>query len=392
MDQQDTIWASLDIPSDKQELKLQPITPSNLTADQLSDQIRSIIENRKAPAVGVAIVSPFGSKTIVEGTRKQGSCTSVTTNDSFMIGPVSSTLVPIVLARLVEQEVFSWSSTIEDLLPDFRDEIHPAHYKTSLEMLSSHISGITTKFPDLDGGQVSARLISENIGGYEGRKRTLSCLRVPPERVPGPGSSYRNAVNLMIIAFIAETVTGNKWEAILRRECFEPLGMEHTGIGQPTGLDVDECELPNQPWPHEVGLDGSIPTPLRSSERGPWLTCPATYPALGVHSTFADLIVYLQFCLSWRTSAHDSDQRILSLAAQSKLHASVKNVDFTPGGFDTFQTHWTEEAVLRCKGHVSGFSTGIWIAPKSNYAFIIIVNVDGPFGAAIRDEVYELIA
>jgi CubicO group peptidase (beta-lactamase class C family) len=393
MDGQCAIPPSPDFPSEKKiSNQQQPITPSGLNGEKLSENIESIIQNHTVPAIGVAIVSPSGSETIVRGTRKLGSYTSVTINDTFMTGPVSSTLVPIVLACLVEKGLFFWSSTLEDLLPDILDQIHPAHYKTTLEMLSSHVSGITTKFPDIDGGQLSASLVSENISGYEGRRRTLSCLKVPPERVPGPGSSYRNAVNLMILAFVIETVTSESWEVILKREVFGPLGMEHTGIGQPDGLDDGELEHPTQPWPHEVDADGNISSPLHASQRNPWLTCPATYPALGVHSTLADLVIYLQFCLSESTPPHESIRSILSLAAQSRLYITTTGGDFTPGGFDTARVDWSEELVLRCKGHVSGFSTGIWIAPKTGFAFIIIVNVDGPFGAATRDQVYDLIA
>jgi CubicO group peptidase (beta-lactamase class C family) len=381
-----------DFPIQKQGPTLQPITPSGLTTDQLLDKIKPIVQKRAVPAIAVAIVSPSGYDTIVKGTRKEGNPTLATTEDTFMTGPVSSTLVPIVIARLVERGLFAWTSTLEDLLRDLRNEIHPAHHSTTLEMLSCHLSGITTKFPDLDNGQLSSSLIVENINGYEGRRRTLGCLRGPPERVPGPGSSYRNAVNLMILAFVVEVVTNESWETILKREVFEPLRMENTGIGQPDGLVNGESQLPAQPWPHEVSQDGSVPHPLSSSGRSPWLTCSATFPALGVHSTLTDLVIYLQFCLRGKIAPPEPVPPILSFAGRSKLYTPVAGGDFTPGGFDVVQTNESAEVVLRCKGHVSGFSTGIWIAPDTGYAAIIIVNIDGPVGAGIRDEVYDLIA
>jgi CubicO group peptidase (beta-lactamase class C family) len=370
----------------------QPLTPSGLTALQLSAKITSIIQRGTVPAIGVVVASPIRFEMIVQGVRKQGYPAPVTIDDSFMIGPLSSTLVPIVLARLIERNLFTWSSTLKELLPKLQSEIHPAHHNTTVEELSSHLSGITTKFPDLESGQLSATLISENTSGYEGRRKTLSCLRLPPERKPGPGSSYRNAVNLMILAFVIESVTGERWEAILKREIFEPLGMQHTGIGQPDSLDDGTFEVPNQPWPHEIGVEDKIPVPLEPLERAPWLTCSATFPALGVHSTLPDLITYLQLCLSPTCSSFAPFKNVIVAAARDKLYTLPTGGDFTPGGYDAIRTSWAKEAVLRCKGHVSGFSTGIWIAPETGYAFIVIVNVDGPVGAATRDEVYELIA
>jgi CubicO group peptidase (beta-lactamase class C family) len=370
----------------------QILTPSGLTTRQLSDALKAMMKRGGVPAIAIAMVTPTGSHTIVEGFRKYDNITAATTNDSFMVGPVSSTMVPIVLSRLIERGLFSWASTLEELLPELRDEIHPAHHGTTMEMFSAHISGITTKLPELENGQLLADLNSEDINGHDGRRRILRCLLDPPERKPGPGSSYRNAVNLLILAFIAETTTGESWEAIVDREVFQQLRMHQSGIGQPKGLDIGECKSPMQPWPHEIGPDGKTLIPLNSLKRAPWLTCRATYPALGIHSTLSDLITYLQFCLSGTISSDELSQTVLSPASREQLYKRADGSDFTPGGFDIIHTDWASEEVLRCKGHVSGHSTGIWVAPKTGYAFIVIVNVDGPAGASIRDEVYDLMA
>jgi CubicO group peptidase (beta-lactamase class C family) len=367
------------------------LAPSGLSTAQLENEIISILQRRSAPAIAVTIQSAKGNQTIVKGIRKQGQISPVTENDSFMAGPVSSTLVPIILSRLIERKYFTWSSTLPLILPDLHDSIHPSHHDTTIEMFSAHISGITTKFPDLEEGKLSEKLTSADISGYEGRRRTLlSTLKNPPERKPGPGSSYRNAVNLLILAFIVETVTKETWEAIVQKEVFDPIGMKHSGIGQPDGIIDEDNKRPAQPWPHEILGNNETPVPLNTARRAPWLTCSATYPSLGVYSTLADLSTYLRFCLLEEKGSPLAG--VINEDDRGRLQTLAIGGDYTPGGFDIIHPAWAQGTVLKCQGHVSGFSTGVWIAPKLRYAFIVIVNLDGPAGAAVRDEVYKLIA
>jgi CubicO group peptidase (beta-lactamase class C family) len=366
------------------------LIPRGLNAQEVSDGLDTIIVKHNAPAIAVVIVRSDCSELICRGVRRHGNSTAVAKTDDFMFGPLTSTLLPLVLCRLIEQGAFKWSSTLAELLPDFRVSIHPNHQNTTIEMLSTHTSGIITKFPELDNGTLSAKLTGTKVGGIQGRRRTLlSALRNPPERKPGPGSSYRNAVNLMILAFIVETVIGEEWSMILKREVLEPLNMQQCDIGLPE--EYKRKPWSNLvPWPHETGTERTVPVPPDGIESSPWLSCAATYPALGLHGQLASVETYLQFCLR-SYSSDDSFSSFIRPYNRQMMFQFPPGGEFTFGGFDAIREEWTRGDGFKCAGHVSGFSTGVWIAPEIDYAFFVVVNVDGANGRAIRESVYQLL-
>ncbi|KAF2435651.1 beta-lactamase/transpeptidase-like protein [Tothia fuscella] len=197
---------SQDHASNSSEVK---ITPSGLTKAQVESRIKDLLIKSQIPAAAVVIISSERRTTIGCGIRKHGYNAKVTPDDTWMVGPMSSTMVSLILARLIERKLLSWSDPLEDLLPDFLDVMHLSHRKTNLKMLSSHSSGITTKLPEIKGGDLAATLVS--LDSREGRRRTLeSVFSRPSERTPGTGSAYRNAVNLIILAAIIETTTSSE--------------------------------------------------------------------------------------------------------------------------------------------------------------------------------------
>ncbi|KAF2401066.1 beta-lactamase/transpeptidase-like protein [Trichodelitschia bisporula] len=362
-----------------------PVTPSGLTSTQLCSRLSSIVERSNAPAIAVAIQHPNGVETAIHGIRKHGQATAASSADSFMFGPITSTLVPIVLSKLIARGNIRWTDTLADLAPDLVDEIHPAHAATTVEMLATHTSGLTTKLPELrlDGYPLLPTLLRPpkvNSRGtlVLGREMIAeAAMKIPPRRTPGPGSDYRNAVNLIILAYIAEMVTGGRWDTLLQTEVFDPLGMQGCGLGQPPYWS-DGSAL----WPHHPRRGLLVPF---KDEDFPdeWLSCMPTFPALGVHGTLQDLAAYLGFCLGYKSLGFSDDER--------KRLYTLNGGTYVPGGFDVVHPAWTEGPVLQCKGHVSGFSTGIWVAAEAGFAFAIVVNVDYASGAAVRDEVYELL-
>lgn len=61
---------------------------------------------------------------------------------------------------------------------------------------------------------------------------------------------------------------------------------------------------------------------------------------------------------------------------------------FVKAGFDVISREGKKD-MLQCKGHVSGFATGVWLA--SDVAFGVFVNLDGVEGAQVRDEVGRVV-
>lgn len=209
------------------------------------------------------------------------------------------------------------------------------------------------------------------MDGYEGRLKLITAvLATPPEENPGD-FSYRNAINLLLLAFIAETVTKKSWEELLKIYIFDVVPMPSAGLGRPGlgggggGGGFEGC-----PFPHSS--PGRI---LLAEEKTVWLDCKATFPALGVHSNLHNVMAYLRFCLGERRG----NGGMYELAPGGK---------FVKAGFDVISREGKKD-MLQCKGHVSGFATGVWLA--SDVAFGVFVNLDGVEGAQVRDEVGRVV-
>lgn len=144
--------------------------------------------------------------------------------------------------------------------------------------------------------------------------------------------------------------------------------MERAGLGRP-GLGGGGFE--GSPFPHSS--PGMI---LLAEEKTVWLDCAATFPALGVHSSLHDVIAYLRFCLEERRE----NREVYELAPEGK---------FVKAGFDGILREGKED-ILQCKGHVSGFATGLWLA-NDVVGFAVFVNLDGVEGAQVRDEVGRVV-
>lgn len=320
----------------------------------------TILSSHLAPSIALAITTPTGSHKICRGHRKHGSQTHIIPSSLYMLGPLTSTLIPLILARLVSQNLFTWNSTITSLLPNI--SIHEGHKDTTIRMLACHISGITTKFPEIDDGKLAQEVM--DVSGFKGRRELVTTvLRNPPEEEPGV-EGYRNAINLLILAFIAETVAQKSWEELLKMYVFDAVPMPSTGLGRPGGGKFGGC-----PFPHS-----SPGTGLGDDERTPWLDCAATFPALGLYADLHDVVSYLRFCL-------------VEKRENGEMYELAPGGKYVKAGFDVLAMEGIE--VLQCKGHVSGFATGVWLA--GGVAFAVFVNLDGIEGARVRDEVGRVV-
>jgi CubicO group peptidase (beta-lactamase class C family) len=69
-------------------------------------------------------------------------------------------------------------------------------------------------------------------------------LAQKPARKPVKGYRYSN-VGYAVAACIAESITGQAWEDLMRTQLFEPLGLTSAGFGSPGSPGVRD-----QPWGH----------------------------------------------------------------------------------------------------------------------------------------------
>ena len=139
-----------------------------------------------------------------------------TTSDSvFYIASVSKQLTAMSIMLLEHAGVLSFSDALSDFLPEF----HTYAEKVTIEHLLTHTSGIPDHYvsgiykPDLTNGHVVEFLLRQNKIDFE----------------PGECFRYSNG-GYVLLALIAEQVSGQKFHSLLKSQIFEPLGMSKTVV------------------------------------------------------------------------------------------------------------------------------------------------------------------
>jgi CubicO group peptidase (beta-lactamase class C family) len=362
-----------------------------MTPEKLEADVAQVAQLGKVAAVGLAMYHQGQIHAIVKGVRKQGVPTPVSQNDRFIVVLNSCLLTMVLIGRLVDRGVLRWDQTVAEIFPEYRGYINPGNEDTTIEMFATLRSGITEHVYKGDGGRIYQYLISPTTDGPTGRRaQALYSLNRPPDENPGSKECW-TGTNILILAFIAESVTGQTYEDLLVNEVLRPLNMLQSGFSQPDAERNERSPEPVQPWPHyceEANPVAAVPDNPTANH----LIRRATHPLVGVHMTIADAARFCKFCIDGLDAAgapllaQDTFDKMFRPSPSERLawtcgHLAVTDRDWGGGG-----------RVLTLQGNDLGFASDIWIAPSAGKAFISVTNCMGNLGTSMSNEVASLAA
>ena len=172
------------------------------------------------PGVSVTILLPDGSSwTGVSGLADVAAGTRVAPDTAFAFGSVSKTFTSALILELIDEGRLRLTDQAVSLLP-------PLHLKVdrriTIGMLLNHTSGLADFFlnPKIDGplqARPRATWTAERALRYVGK----------PVSAPGAAWHYSNT-NYVLLALIAERVTGQTLAAAIRTRLLEPTGLTLT--------------------------------------------------------------------------------------------------------------------------------------------------------------------
>lgn len=187
----------------------------------LQDTIQAILEKTDAPGAQIAI---FTKDTVLWqqnfGMADVANEIAVSDETFFRIGSISKTFTAVAAMQLVEQGKLHLDDKIADLVPDLKyqnewKETHPIRLK--------HVLEHTTGFDDIH--------LTEYAAPSEGWTLKQGLEYHPHSRYarwkPGMHTSYCNS-GPGVVAYIIEKVTGQEFEAYVKDNIFQPLGMEQS--------------------------------------------------------------------------------------------------------------------------------------------------------------------
>ena len=195
-------------------------------------------------------------------------------------------------------------------------------------------------------------------------------LRKEPRGRPGSTYAYSN-VGYALAGLMAEQVTGESWEVLMRRRLFEPLGMDSAGFGTPGGPDRVE-----QPWGHHVSGNEIKPTQQDNA--------PALGPAGTVHCTIPDWAKFAALHLR----GAQKKAKLLKPATFRALHTPAQDGEYA-GGWNVLERSWAGGRTLMHNGSNTSWYATIWIAPARDFAILIATNQGGAAAAAACEQAVE---
>jgi len=178
---------------------------------------REILTNNSP---GAAVLVARNGKILFEkgyGLANIGDRVPVTPQTKFRIGSMTKQFTAAAILKLHEQGKLNLDDKLSKFIPEY-----PRGDEVTIHQLLTHTSGIhnCTSKPDF----------LQNLGVYIKPEDWIKSFENDPyDFDPGSKWSYSNS-GYVLLAFISEKVSGEKYENFMRENFFEPLGMTNTGV------------------------------------------------------------------------------------------------------------------------------------------------------------------
>jgi len=181
-------------------------------------------------------------------------------------------------------------------------------------------------------------------------------------------------------AYDAKRSIGDAYDAAMRKNIFDPIGMKETT------LDFAAALRANHAMPHSESLDGA-PHPIPISEEH-FVT--ALRPAGGVWSSAHDMERYVMTEMA--NGVSPDGKRVVSQAnLWERRKQRVRSGEISGYGLGLSVGTFRDLPMLEHSGGTFGFGTEMFMLPEQNIAIISLTNTSngGAFNAAVQRKVVE---
>jgi D-alanyl-D-alanine carboxypeptidase len=314
---------------------------------QLAEALDSSWGKTVAPGAIVAVSVGDRSWTATRGTTRIGTRIRPRLADHPRIGSLTKTFVGTLILQLSDEGKLKLSDPLARWFPWV-----PNASQITIRELGDMSSGLNTY--TADQGFLDA-YFADPLAAWTPIEVIKDGVSLPPKFAPGQGFFYSNT-NFLLLAKIAEKVTGEPIGRLLRVRIFDPLGMTHTSYPYTTAL-------PAPFWNGYTNQDASG-TGTRILDATHWN--PTPFGAAGqIVSNLHDMRIWAQ---AVGTGA------LLSKAA-FRAHLTpnpfavkgVKKYEFGIGQDNGWITH---------AGTVPGFNSDFGYLPKLKASIVVLTNTD----------------
>lgn len=278
----------------------------------------------------------------------------------FLLASVTKPVTYLAAMLLVERGLLALSDPVTRYFPEFA-----AHHKDQTRVL--HLFTHTSGLPDMLPNNLDLRAQHAPLARF----LEHAVRDTVPLFPPGTNLSYQS-LGTLLVAAIVEKITGLNMPQFLRKEIFEPLGMESTSLGA-DGLPRDRLVRVQLP-PEQEGTVYHWNTSYWQELGAPWG---------GLFSTPQDFAVLCQLLLD---RGRVGERQLVSPRTIERMTANRLNDQpdvpepvrrARPWGLGWRLNHagtadsWGDLLSDRTYGHVGATGTMVWIDPEAEAFFIL---------------------
>ena len=349
--------------------------PKDVVYDKVVDDI---VARYHLPGLAVGVVRDgqvVYTRTV--GPLEVGKDGAITSRSIFKIASNSKAMTASVLARLVQQGKLRWDDPVIKYLPDFRMHDPWVTREMRVRDLLVHNSGLPEGGGDL--------MLWPEPNNFTRRDIVHGLGYIKPAYGFRSGYAYDNLL-YVVAGEVAAAAGGASYEALVKREIFDPLGMAHCRVGA-----FDRSEAGEVAQPH-VQVDGRY---VPGNVDPPQVPAIASAPAGGIRCSLDDMLVWMRNWLvpdakqlAWLPEAQRREMQtprtIMPLSDRRKrwdnTHVYAYGYGFRMADVDG---QWT----VSHTGTLSGMYSMMAMVPDRKSGFVFMINADADEARTVLGEV-----
>ena len=341
------------------------------TPEAIDAAVRATIEHYRLPGIAVGVIDR--GKVVYargHGETVAGSGDPVTTSTLFKIASNSKAMTGAVLARLVQQGKLRWDDPVVKHLPEFAMHDPWVTQHMTVSDLLVHNSGLP------EGGGDLMLWPEPNLFTRDDIVRGLRHIK--PAYGFRAGYAYDNLL-YVVAGQVAAAAGGVPYEDLVRRELFEPLGLDGCRVGEFRAADVSSLAQPHS------RIDGRN-LPVRRD--GDMIPAIASAAAGGIRCTLDDMLAWAgnwlqpsEAQLQWL----GADQRAEMVAPRTPMPISAQrrrwdDTHYYAYGYGFRLADVDGEWTVSHTGTLGGMYSMMMLLPDRRSGFVFMINGQG--GAA----------
>jgi len=312
------------------------------------------------PGISVGVYCSGDAFTGAKGFSNYEAKTLLQTNTVFHCTSVSKLFTSMGIMRLTEQGKLSLADRLCDIVP-WMSIADKRWENITIGSMLTHTSGLT----DINDYRWEEHRTDENAL----REYALSDEVAGRKLLWEPGDGFRySSMAYDLLGLVITEVSGIAFEEFMKREIFDPLGMDDTTF-------LSESDLTDIAMPHSKGRDRVI----RLETTYPYTRQHA--PSSTLKSTAADLIKWTGSILDsaglrnmWTPQAEVPDT-----GEQMGLGWFIRKQDVSTETHEAGENEKSRYTLVGHEGSDNGFRTSFWMCPELGIATVLLCNLtDAP--------------